>query len=177
MKFFKTISLLSIVCVSLFSCQHLTQNEHEQAEQTSLYSEFTIADTTDLTFTPRTTTHEMSMYNDKYLLHIIMQKASIPKETYGRIVLIKSAVQDTVVDKTITMDTLDQKFWVFQENIKGIDLKQNYALQKISQPWVRSNNLYLNARLVSQEMGDTISAQLKIKYLGNKKNHLWVNVY
>lgn len=118
----------------------------------------------------------MSMYNEDYLAQIYLERNLPAKDLKAYVYLLKG--QDTVIHKTVTLDTLTRRFWEFQQNHRQLNIAEDYYLGDVNIGWVRAENIYFEGNLPSRIPGDTLDFNLKFKYRGVKDpNRMWVNVW
>jgi len=173
MKKLKILYLLIVVCIGCDQNNTSSSITDEELKEDSLTvvvkpevkGEFTIYE------------HDLSMYNEKYLMRITPNVDSINSKYESYILLTKKA--DTIFNKRINIDSLGQtiiKHKIFADSTEHSKIATDYELRRIVYHGVRTNDLYFEADIASIAETKDLKVLFQLSYLYKGKiGKLFVN--
>lgn len=172
MKKFKII-LLIVVCIGCNETDTSKNKTDEKLNNASLTIEATPEVKGDFTIYE----HDLSMYNEKYLMRITPTVDSNYNQYESNILLTKKG--DTIFNKRINIDSLGQtilKYEIFADSAEHSKIGTDYKLRKVVYHGVRTNDLYFEADIESIEGKKDLKILFQLSYLGkNEIGKLFVN--
>ncbi|WP_282042685.1 hypothetical protein [Winogradskyella flava] len=162
MKKIKILYLLIVVCTDCGQNNTSNNKTDEKLEKDSLTAlvkpevngEFAIYE------------HDLSMYNEKYLMRITPSVDSINSKYESYILLTKKT--DTIFNKRINIDSLGQtiiKHKIFADSTEHSKITTDYELRRIVYHGVRTNNLYFEADISSTVGTKDLKVLFQLSYL------------
>jgi len=171
MKTLKTLSLIIFVC---FGCNQ-TNTLNNKTDEEPINKSMTIEVTTEVKGDFTIWEHDLSMYNEKYLMRIIPSIDSINNKYESYILLTKKT--DTIFNKRINIDSLGQtiiKNKIFVDSTDHSKVASDYELRRIVYHGVRTNDLYFVADIESKTETKELKVLFQLSYL-DEIGKLFVN--
>lgn len=162
MKNLKFIFVLFVVCIGCnqsitvekSSDEKITDNSLSVASKPEVKGDFTIYE------------HDLSMYNEKYLMRITPTINPTNNKYEAYILLTKHS--DTIFNKPINIDSLGQtilKHKIFADSAEYSKIATDYELRKVVYHGVRTNDLYFVADIASIVGEKHLKVLFQLSYL------------
>ena len=162
MKRLKIIYLLLVVCFGCGQNNTPSNKTDDELEKDSLT--FVVKPEVKGVFTIYE--HDLSMYNEKYLMRITPTVDSTNSKYESYILLTKKA--DTIFNKRINIDSLGQtiiKHKIFADSTEHFRIATDYELRRIVYHGVRTNDLYFEADIASITGTKDLKVLFQLSYL------------
>ncbi len=121
--------------------------------------------------------HDLSLYNEKYLLQITPAIETLNNKYESHILLTKKS--DTIFNKRINIDSLGRtilRYKIFADSAEYSKIATDYELRKIVYHGVRTNDLFFVADIVSIEGTKSLKVKFQLSYFGKYEiGKLFVN--
>ncbi|NVK73134.1 MAG: hypothetical protein HWE24_06605 [Oceanospirillaceae bacterium] len=176
MKRLNIIYLLIVVYIVCFGCNEINTSKDKtdgKLKNDSLTVEVKPELKGDFTIYE----HDLSMYNEKYLMRITPTINSNYNQYESNILLTKKG--DTIFNKRINIDSLGQtilKYEIFADSTEHSKIGTDYELRRVVYHGVRTNDLYFVAEIASIEGKKDLNVLFQLSYLGkNEIGKLFVN--
>lgn len=156
----KILKFLLPIILLLASCTPENKSLPSKKEKQQVVKQ----EKTDTCINCNFSTHEYkrSMYNKPYLLKIIPLFNHQKNEYQSTILLTQQ--KDTILNKPITIDTLEQNFFQKETDTLKVNLK-NWNLINIELSFIRAYNLYFHAIMQHKNNNDKDTVLFQIDYL------------
>ncbi len=159
---FKVIYLLTVICIACNQANTSKSKTGEALYKDSLLIEVKAGVKGDFAIYE----HDLSMYNEKYLLRILptIDSKTNKYETY--IVLTKNT--GTIFNKRINIDSLGQailKHKIFADSAEHTKIASDYELRKVVYHGVRTNDIYFVADLAPLKGSKRLQVLFQVSYL------------
>jgi hypothetical protein len=176
MKKFNIIYLLIVGFIVCFGCNE--DNTSKDKTDVKLNCDLlTVEAKTELKGDFTIYEHDLSMYNEIYLMRITPTIDSNNNQYKSNILLTKKG--DTIFNKRINIDSLGQtilKYEIFADSAEHYKIGTDYELRKVVYHGVRTNDLYFEADITSTDEKKDLKVLFQLSYFGkNEIGKLFVN--